>query len=399
MLPAYFDTLRTLSQPIRSSDLPQTLEPMHRLLAALGNPQEQFLAVVVTGSTGKGTTCLNLAYKSRAMGKKVGLYTSPHLHLFRERFAVLDPSDQLAPPRIISQPEFVESAQTVFAAQQTLDHRYSTFETATALALLWFAQQNIEHAVLEIGIGGRFDAVNAVEKHLAVFTPIEAEHLAMLGGSLESVAWHKAGIIQRVGNAFTVAQTPEVMAVLEREAQEKHATLQVWEPEKFAYSQEVRLPGRLETIHLGDHLVIIDGGHTPAAAHHLRDFIGKTDSIRLIIGMLRDKNVADYLRTFDSPNVHFVYTQAPSDRALSPDELLERYIPAQAAVKLEPYLDKAFAQMNTSQEALSVVAGSLRMAAAAREAFGLLSADDLEEARLTRAIFDGEDYLKKLTNT
>ena len=89
----YFDTLRTLSQPIRATDLPQTLEPMRQLLDALDNPQKNFMSVVVTGSTGKGTTCLNIAYKTRAMGRKVGLYTSPHLHLFRERFVILDRPD------------------------------------------------------------------------------------------------------------------------------------------------------------------------------------------------------------------------------------------------------------------------------------------------------------------
>ncbi len=82
-------------------------------------------------------------------------------------------------------------------------------------------------AVLEVGIGGRFDAVNVVANDLAVFTPIEAEHVAILGGSLESVAWHKAGIIQPGGKAISVAQSPEVWAVLAREAREKGAALTV----------------------------------------------------------------------------------------------------------------------------------------------------------------------------
>lgn len=415
----YFDTLRTLSQPIRAADLPQTLDLMRRLLDALDNPQTQFRSVVVTGSTGKGSTCLRLAELLSIAGLKVGLYTSPHLHLFRERFALLDPlqpNDTGAPPgfaRLITQPEFVEIAQIVLAAQQTLDHRYSTFESATAIALLWFAQQQIEIAVLEIGIGGRFDAVNAVANVLSVFTPIEAEHVAMLGGSLESVAWHKAGIIQPHGKAVSVPQTREVMVVLEREAQEKGASFQIMDdpvesvrsggltgrPYANSLGGEGSLPGRLEQIVFNGHHIIIDGGHTPAAARHLCEFIENRGSIRLIVGMLRDKNVADYLRVFDLPNVHLVYTQAPSDRALSPNELLERYTPTQTSVTLVPSLDEALMLINAAQEALFVVAGSLRMAAAAREAYGLLSADDLEEARLTRAIFDGEDYQKKIKNS
>ncbi|HVU09763.1 MAG TPA: hypothetical protein VHD90_00740, partial [Phototrophicaceae bacterium] len=140
----YFDTLRTLAQPIRAADWIMTLEPMRRLMNALGNPQQRFRSIVVTGSTGKGTMCLHTAEAKQDTGLKVGLYTSPHLNLFRERFAVLDKPDTSAqaryasPLRMISREEFVEVAQTVFAAQRTLDHAYSTFETATALAFCWF---------------------------------------------------------------------------------------------------------------------------------------------------------------------------------------------------------------------------------------------------------------------
>jgi folylpolyglutamate synthase/dihydropteroate synthase len=254
--------------------------------------------------------------------------------------------------------------------------------------------------VLEIGIGGRYDAVNAVANMLAVFTPIEAEHVAMLGGSLESVAWHKAGIIQPGGRAVSVPQLPSVMAVLEREASEKGAKLSVAEDlaKDFPIGSRppLRVPGRLEPVIIGDHNVIIDGGHTANAANYLRQFMGKTASIRLIVGMLRDKNVPAYLKVFDAPNVHFVYTRAPGDRALTPDELLERYTPTQASVTLTPSLDAALRDVGGAPEPLIVVCGSLRMAAAAREAFGLLTPDALDEARRTRAIFEGEGYLGKL---
>ncbi len=462
----YFETLRAISQPIRAAALPHTLAHVRRLMNALGSPQQHYRSIVVTGSTGKGTTCLRLADALRRSGLRVGLYTSPHLHLFRERFAVLDAlekgdavgarravpsSDNLidtvgahggAPSRMITQQDFADTARLVLDAAQSLDWHYSTFESATAIALSWFAQQQIDLAVLEVGIGGRFDAVNVVHNDLAVFTPIEAEHVAMLGGSLESVAWHKAGIIQPGGQAISVPQTPEVMAVLEREAREQGAAIHIANdivehvmnnhlltpstPSPFSRDQRSRyadgekgsitplpinvgegydapvsgvrgyLPGRLERTPVNGRSVIIDGGHTPAAARYLRDFIGDAESIRLIVGMLRDKNAAAYLSIFDAPNVHFVYTHAPGDRALSPDDLLARFAPQQASVTLVPSLDAALHQVETAQEALCVVAGSLRMAAAAREAYGLLAPGDLDEARRTRAIFEGEDYQKKL---
>lgn len=408
MINAYFSALDTLVQPIRADNWEQTLDPMHRLLDALDNPQQHYRSIVVTGSTGKGTTCLRIAQALAVSGLRVGLYTSPHLHLFRERFAILDKSSE-AFTQMITRSEFITAAQPTLDAIHSLDHRYSTFEGATAMALHWFAQQKIDAAVLEVGIGGRFDAVNAVANDLAVFTPIEAEHIAMLGGSLESVAWHKAGVIQSGGKAISVAQTPEVWAILEREAGKKGASLNVYNdlrdgigrggfeirPYKMA-AEQTSLPGRLERITVSDRRVIIDGGHTAAAARHLREFIGNVPSLRLIIGMLRDKDVAAYVSAFDTPNVHIVYTRAPAERAIPPQDLLTRYHPSQASVSLQPSLDKALVEIAQADEAVIVVAGSLRMAAAAREAFGLLSPDDLEEARRTRAIFDGADYQTKL---
>ncbi len=94
--------------------------------------------------------------------------------------------------------------------------------------------------------------------------------------------------------------------------------------------------------------MIIDGGHTPQAALHLREFVGDAESIRLIVGMLRDKNVAAYLSTFDAPNVHLIYTRAPSDRALPPEELLERYRPQAARVTLIDALDEALSGVDQS---------------------------------------------------
>src|SRR5215217_13170 len=87
----YFDTLRAIAQPIRATDLPHTLDHVHRLLDALGNPQRQFRSIVVIGSTGKGTTCVRLADLLSITQMKVGLYTSPHLHSFRERIVIVEP--------------------------------------------------------------------------------------------------------------------------------------------------------------------------------------------------------------------------------------------------------------------------------------------------------------------
>ncbi len=421
---SYLEALNQICQPVRRRDYPVTLRPMRVLLAAMGHPQTGLKAVVVAGSSGKGTTCYQISHLFRASGLNVGLYTSPHLHSFRERFVYND--------QIISEADFVAGTKAVTAAAADLPHHYSTFEQATALALWWYAQQQPDIVVLEIGLGGRWDAVNVVDNVLAVFTWIETEHAAMLGGTLKTVAWHKAGIIQSGGHAVTVKQHTDVYMALQSEARSKHAQLHLtggcnlphenaesllalaaWQnllerdiiPRRaFAHGLEVdvpRLPGRLEKITLKDRQLLIDGGHTPAAARYLRSEISRlssiSQSVRLIVGLLSDKDAAAYLEVFDLPNYHIVLTRPPSYRATEPDAILGQMQFRYASAQVVTRLNDAFEQVHTAEEKLVAVAGSLRMAAAAREAFGLLPAADLKEARATRLVFDSPAYLAKLS--
>lgn len=420
--PEFLQALRSICQPVRASDYPRSLAPMRQLLTAAGDPQKQYPAVVVAGSVGKGSACHHIARILRGAGLRVGLYTSPHLHSFRERIVINE--------TMISPEDFAEGAKVVTALVAQSQHRYSTFEQTTALALWWFAQQKIDIAVLEIGIGGRWDAVNAVQNAVAVLTAIESEHLTMLGGSLQSIAWRKAGIIHQGGVAITTRQSPDVMAILQHEADYKSAKLlradagvdaQPHEQAAFlalkTYQnllerriitrnhfhlspQTVRLPGRLEEIQHQGHTLLIDGGHTPLAAQALRNAIEgrlhQNETARLVIGLLQDKSIAEYLSALDISRFHVVLTQAPGHRGLPAQALRERVRFEHAACEVEPDLKQALQQVHNANEALFVVAGSLRMAAAAREYYGLLTPEALAEAQATREIFEGDDYLAKL---
>lgn len=420
--PDYLHALQSICQPIKASDYPRALTPMRQLLNVLGDPHKAFPVVVVAGSVGKGTTCQHIARILRGAGLNVGLYTSPHLHSFRERFVV---NEQMITPE-----DFISGAQRVRAAINKTQNKYSTFEQATALALCWFAQEKVDIAVLEVGIGGRWDAVNAVPNALAVFASIEPEHLIMLGGSLQSIAWRKAGIIHHGGHAITTRQTADVMAILQHEADYKNAHLQradagpdAQPQEQAAYlalkayqsllerkiisrksfqmsAQPSMLPGRLEQIQVAGRQVLIDGGHTPLAAQALRNMIEalvrQRGTVRIVVGLLQDKNINSYMALLDAPRFHLVMTQAPGHRGLPAQTLLEKTRLEHATFEIEPNLKQALGQAETATEALFVVAGSLRMAAAAREYFGLLSAEESTEAQITREIFEGDDYLAKL---
>ncbi len=419
----YLHALSAICQPIHTTAYPRSLRPLRRLLNALGNPHERFPSIVVAGSVGKGTACYSLAQFLQVSGLKVGLYTSPHMHNFRERFAVNGV--------MISQDDFATGMDVVTRAISS-NTVYSTFEMATALALWWFAREQVDITVLECSLGGRWDAVNVVSNALAIITPIECEHVAMLGGSLQTITWHKAGVIQRGGHAFTVPQSSIVMEILEDEAKRKGARLHrtakfshhppapsphnrkgeiavevvrdildlpddIKPPQEFA-----TLPGRLEKIVISGRTVIIDGGHTPKSAERLwqaisAHFQGEAHyPVRLIIGMLRDKSAHDFLTSFDKPGVHLIITTTLGHRAANPNAIAKQSQLQYATIKIVSDLNAALAQAYTAPESLVVVTGSMRMAAAAREAYGLLSANELAEAQATRKIFEGEDYLAKL---
>ncbi|HUN05360.1 MAG TPA: hypothetical protein PLQ56_02105 [Aggregatilineales bacterium] len=407
-LSAYLNALSSLIQPIRTTDFPRPLEPMHRLLAALDHPEQAFDSIVVAGSVGKGTACLRLASALHQTGLKVGLYTGPHLHSFRERFMV-----DSTP---ITYDSFIRGVAAVQQAEQNLSDTYSTFERATALALWWFREQGVQQAVLEIGIGGRLDAVNAVANRLAVLMPIEMEHAAMLGGSLASIASHKAGIIQSNGLALSVEQVPEVATVIRAEAQAKQASLKFvpvndlvktaleYVGVPFSASNSllpVQLPGRLEVIERGSQSIVIDGAHTARSAERLRSFVderfGNSVPIRVIAGILRDKSPSAVLSPLDDPRFRIILTTAPGHRAVPAEELQSSAKLSHASVEAIPSLESALASIASAPEPVQMVMGSLRMAAVARESLGLLSPEELAEAQATRALFEGESYMGRLS--
>lgn len=425
-LTPYLDALGTIVRPVRAGAYPRPLEPFHALLRALGDPQTAFPLVVVAGSVGKGTACHQIAAALKAGGLRAGLYTGPHMHSFRERFVCDDAT--------IGRSAFVEGVRAVSAAAAPAapGYAFSTFELATALALWWFGRRRPDALVLEVGLGGRFDAVGSLPNTLAAFTPIETEHAAMLGGTLESIAWHKAGIIQPGRLAVTVPQPPPVMRVLQSEAAQAGARLMT-DPQPLPLALFTgrtapldergaavsfynallpppgglagrglasALPGRGERVHVGGRDVIIDGGHTPGAGRWLRGLVdllaGSDAPVRLVAGMLVDKNAAGYLSAFDQPRFRITLTQAAGHRAAAPEALRAAAALQRAAVDVQPNTVDALRAALAGPEALVVVGGSLRLAAAAREAFGLLPAELAAEARATRALFDGPGYLGKM---
>jgi dihydrofolate synthase/folylpolyglutamate synthase len=192
------------------------VSPTRRLLMAtnlLNTPREY---AVVTGSKGKGSTTVITAKLLQHLGHKVGMITSPHLVSWRERIRV---NGQAIPEpdllRILS-----ELAPDIDEIEGHLNERqyFSPQGIFLAVALRWFNEQDVKAAVLEVGRGGRFDDISVVPNKLSLFSPIMLEHPDQLGPTVERIAWHKAGIIKSYGYAYSVPQPPEVLNVLQAEA-------------------------------------------------------------------------------------------------------------------------------------------------------------------------------------
>ncbi|MBU0490378.1 MAG: bifunctional folylpolyglutamate synthase/dihydrofolate synthase [Chloroflexi bacterium] len=198
------------------------LDRLRRLLDHLGRPQDGFRAVQAAGTKGKGSTAAMLAAMLQAAGRCAGLYTSPHLHTFRERIRI--------DGELVSEADFARLITRMVPAIDAIHHlpdlgRLTTFEIATALAFLHFAEARVDTAVLEAGIGGRLDATNVVDPVLSIITPISFDHMAILGNTLAAIAGEKAGIIKPGVPAVIAPQPAEARAVFERVAGERDAPL------------------------------------------------------------------------------------------------------------------------------------------------------------------------------
>jgi dihydrofolate synthase/folylpolyglutamate synthase len=192
------------------------LDRVRHLLALLGDPHHTFQAVHIAGTKGKGSTAAMIESVLRAGGYRTGLYTSPHLHTFRERMQV---GGELIPEADVAR--LVEDMQPLVA--QVAD--ITTFEIATCLAFAWFAEQGVEWAVLEVGLGGRLDATNVVLPAVAVITSISYDHMAILGNTLAQIATEKAGIIKPGVPVVSAPQVDEARAVIEATCRERGASL------------------------------------------------------------------------------------------------------------------------------------------------------------------------------
>lgn len=394
------------------------LEQIRGLLAALGHPDRAYPSIIIAGTNGKGSTTAMVERGLRAAGRVTGRYTSPHLVTIEERFAIN--GRPLEPER------FNLAAARIASAAMHLPAPPSFFEATTALALDEFRAAGIDVAVLEVGLGGRLDATNAVDAIAAAITAIDLDHQQFLGHTIEAIAAEKAAVI-KAGSLAVIGENPAaVEAVVAEQCRSVGADLvRAWQDTTCSVSmhggrarlslatptrtyapmtlnlagrhqvqnaltavrllealdargqfvvpeaairqavEEVEWPGRLELGRVDGHDVLIDGAHNPAGARALAAHVRDTYGRKLpvVFGAMHDKDVDGLVTALAPVASHVTCTPVSSSRAASAVAL------AEAFARLAPHVPVSVATdpLNAIRDAAGhgtpvVVAGSLYLA-------------------------------------
>lgn len=236
-----------------------TLERMRQLASILGDPERTFPSVQLTGTNGKGSTAAMTTALLGAQGLSVGTYTSPNLARVNERLA--------RNGQAIDDAAFTELLSSMALLEPLLDQRPSRFELLTAAALRWFADEAVDAAVLEVGLGGTWDATNVVDAVVAVLTNISYDHTEVLGPTLEGIARDKAGIV-KAGSTVVIGETAPGLVQVVREVAEGVGAGEIWVRgvEFECTANRVAVGGRLIDVRTpggayGELLVPLHGAH------------------------------------------------------------------------------------------------------------------------------------------
>ena len=436
---AYFHSLTDYEKTRIERYAPETLDlaRVERLLSFLGDPHHSFPSVHITGTKGKGSTGAMVEACLRSAGYRTGLYTSPHLHTFRERIQV----DR----RPITREEVVLLAGEVRGYVER-NPGVTTFEAITALGFLHFARAGIDVGVIEVGLGGRLDATNVVMPEVAVITSVSLDHTYLLGDTLAEIASEKAGIIKPGVPVVSAPQRSEAQEVLESVSQDRNAPFalvgrdwlyeagradldgqvfrirratdggspldgEYWLPLLGRYQIEnaasavaalqvlrergfripleavkeglrnVRWPGRLEVLSR-DPLVVVDCAHNPYSVQVLRRALGEWFPGRrwvVVFGASVDKDIAGMVEAMLPLSEYVIVTRSDHPRAAAPirlaDIVAEAGGGAEVSVNVSRAIQRALDVVDSANGVL--VTGSIFVVADAREAWAQYADDPL----------------------
>ena len=399
-----------------------SLEETRLLLEKLGNPQNNFQSIHVAGTNGKGSCCAYLASIFREAGYKVGMYTSPFLMDFEERMQIDRPVTQKALAKVFTQVREVAEANDMALP--------GYFGFTTAAAFLWFAQNKIDLAIVEVGLGGRNDPTNVLQPTCCLLTSISKDHTKLLGNTVEAITREKCGIIKNGVMVVSQKQTGEAASVIDATCKERNAGLislanasikamptskgerftlafggHTWKdleiplmglhqiqnaaaavltvnvmnragftvtPEQIQNGlKKTKWPGRMEPLRMDGTTVILDGAHNPDAAKKLKNTVERhygKKNIVLLCGIMKDKDARGITKNLEDFAKEAVCTQVPGERALDAKKLATYFkkIPACAVQNVQQALETACKQAK-AEDGIVVAAGSIYLCGAVRE--------------------------------
>jgi len=415
---------RTYLQSLELFGMKLGLQQIRSLLGHLGRPDDAFRTIIVAGTNGKGSVTAMVERGLRTAGFRTGRYTSPHLVALEERFVIDgEPIDARTLDALI---ERVREAAEPLASPPTY------FEATTAAAIEGFRDAGVDVAVLEVGLGGRLDATNAVDAVASAITAVDFDHEEHLGHTIEAIAREKAGVVRR-GALAVLGENPEpvrdvvqqacrtagarlvyapagvtaearmadglvtmtlttprdtygdvalalrgrhqianaITAVRLLEEVSAHGLFPLSREAIRAAVEDVTWPARLEVVRWHDRDVLLDGAHNPAGARALADYVGEAYGRKLpmVVGVMRDKDIPALLSALAPWASHFVFTAPATPRAATPAEL------AAAAAAIVPQVPVTVAasplealELTARWETPTVVGGSLYLCGEIRAA-------------------------------
>jgi dihydrofolate synthase/folylpolyglutamate synthase len=359
------------------------LERIEFLLKSLGSPHENMMAIHVAGTNGKGSVCAMLSSVLSNCGYKVGLFTSPHLLEFEERIRIN--GEPVSKEKLCSLVERIKPIASSMVENGDFEHP-TFFEMATAMAFAHFKDEEVDFAVLEVGLGGRLDATNVISPLVSVITSVSLDHTHVLGTTLEEVAGEKAGIIKQGIPVICGIEQPELIKMIDDICQKKHCQVSfsknqggyklkektvdyqkfdiylnnnkytdlkmpllgehqlknahlaimttellrkmgvtINEEDLRSGLEDTKWPGRLQIIQK-DPIVILDCAHNPAGMSSLSSLINDMFSSArkiLIMGIMRDKDIPGIVKEACSFADSIIITKPKFERAVEPELIQE----------------------------------------------------------------------------
>ena len=401
------------------------LERITGLCNRFGKPQDSYKVIHVGGTNGKGSVCRYVGSILTSAGYKTGVYTSPHLERFTERITI--DGKEISKEDVI---EFVEKLRPIAEEMKKNSDPPTYFEIVTAMAFLYFKKKNVDFAVVEVGLGGRYDATNIVNPVLVIITNVSLEHQNILGNNITDIAFEKAGVIKNKVPVVTGAEN-KALEIIKKTVEEKKSEIVIvddnsWErlsidtsgqefliksflkdytvktktlgffqgkniaislagieilqtkgvyiPEESIFEgvEKTVHPGRMEIIQKKP-LVIVDGAHNIAGVKVLTESLKKDfkyDKLFLVVGILSDKNISDMLKILLSLTDAVIVTRSINKRACSPVKLKEEIkklgFDKQIIVKDKISDAVEFAKSIAKKDDMVCVTGSLFTAGEAR---------------------------------